>query len=266
MPLQPLSSYLPGLLPGLPSPARDSEAKSPPIRQQRRAAQWQADVHREAAYFRRFAQTPEEEEAIDAAVDEALAKGPDFTRYRRGSAYMEAPKLSVDRNAVARIKFKLQAIRRGTWKVKDKGKHAGPVKHSVIEVFDALAFFALRYGRVYPSLTGLAQAATRSRQTVVNALKVLELFGFVTVYRRSRKVRTALGFKTVQATNAYTIQEPGGWGALAYAAVMRTSSESKNQPAKESDYSFNRSKRRISAPPNPREDFWGGLRAAWEAS
>jgi hypothetical protein len=128
MPLEPLSSALPGfLLDPPPSPA-DSEAKGPPIRQQRRAAQWQADVHREAAYFRRFARTPEEEAAIDAAAEEALAKGPDFTRYRRGSAYMEAPRLSVDRNAVARIKFKLQAIRRGTWKVKDKGKHAGAVR------------------------------------------------------------------------------------------------------------------------------------------
>lgn len=266
MPLQPLSSVLPGLFPGLPPSPADSEAKTPPIRQQRRAAQWRADVHREAAYFRRFARTPEEEAAIDAAVDEALAKGPDFTRYRRDSAYMEAPRLSVDRNAVARIKFKLQAIRRGTWKVKDKGKHAGPVKHSVIEVFDALAFFALRYGRVYPSLTGLAQAATRSRQTVVNALKVLELFGFITVQRRVKKIRTALGFKTVQATNAYTIQEPGGWGALAYAAVMRTSSESKNQPAKESNFSSNRSKKRNLASPKPKEDFLGGLRATWGTS
>lgn len=266
MPLEPLSSALPGfLLDPPPSPA-DSEAKGPPIRQQRRAGQWRADVHREAAYFRRFAQTPEEEAAIDAAVEDALANGPDFARYRRDSAYMEAPKLSVDRNAIARIKFKLQAIRRGTWKVKDKGKHAGPIKHSVIEVFDALAFFALRYGRVFPSLTGLAQTATRSRQTVVNALKVLELFGFITVHRRIKKIRTALGFKTVQATNAYTIQEPGGWGALAYAAVMRGSSESKNQPAKKSDFSFNRSRGRILASPSPKEDFWGGLRAAWEAS
>lgn len=266
MPLEPLSSYLPGfLLDPPPSPA-DSEAKGPPIRQQRRAAQWRADVHKEAAYLRRFAKTPEEEAAIDAAVEEALAKGPDFARYRRDSSYGDAPKLSVDRNAIARIKFKLQAIRRGTWKVKDKGKHAGPVKHSVIEVFDALAFFALHYGRVYPSLTGLAKAATRSRQTVVNALKVLELFGFITVHRRIKKIRTALGFKTVQATNAYTIQEPTGWGALAYAAVVRASSESKNQPAKESDCSFNRSKRQFLPSPSPKEGFWDGLRAAWEAS
>jgi hypothetical protein len=74
MPLQPLSSALPGfLLDPPPSPA-DSEAKGPPIRQQHRAAHWRADVQKEAAYFRRFAKTPEEEAAIDAAVDEALAK------------------------------------------------------------------------------------------------------------------------------------------------------------------------------------------------
>ena len=35
-----------------------------------------------------------------------------------------------------------------------------------------------------------------------------------TVQRRIKKIRTALGFKTVQATNAYTIQVPGGWGHL----------------------------------------------------
>lgn len=266
MPLEPITSYLPGFLLDTPPAPADSEAKGPPIRQQRRAAQWRADVHREAAYLRRFARTAEEEAAIDAAADEALAKGPDFARYRRGSSYGEAPELSIDRNAIARIKFKLQAIRRGTWKVKEKGKHSGAIKHSVIEVFDALALFALRYKRVYPSLTGIAQAATRSRQTVVNALKVLEIFGFITVHRRIKKIRTALGFKTVQATNAYTIQEPTGWGALAYAAVTRTSSESKNQPAKESGFSFNIRRGQKSPSPSPKVGFWDGLRAAWEAS
>ena len=72
--------------------------------------------------------------------------------------------------------------------------------------------------------------------------------GLVTVIRRIKRVRRALGFKTVQATNAFNIHPPDlagkrrsdvprgrrvsgamlNLGALAAAMFVRSSSESKN--------------------------------------
>ena len=63
-------------------------------------------------------------------------------------------------------------------------------------------------GEVRPSLVGIARLACACKQTVVNCLKLLSLYGFVIVHRRIKRIRTALGFKVVQDTNAYTIQEP----------------------------------------------------------
>jgi hypothetical protein len=74
---------------------------------------------------------------------------------------------------------------------------------------------ALHYGEVRPSLDGIKRLACVCKLTVVNCLKLLEFYGFVLVHRRIKRIRTALGFKVVQDTNAYTIQEPKGLGALA---------------------------------------------------
>jgi hypothetical protein len=56
----------------------------------------------------------------------------------------------------------------------------------------------------------------------------------VTVHRRIKRIRTALGFKVVQDTNAYTIQEPKGLGALA-ASIFKRASESKKCSASSKD-------------------------------
>jgi hypothetical protein len=76
-------------------------------------------------------------------------------------------------------------------------------------------FLALGYGEVRPSLLGIARLACACKQTVVNCLKLLSLYGFVIVHRRIKRIRTVLGLKVVQDTNAYTIQEPLGLGAIA---------------------------------------------------
>jgi hypothetical protein len=79
---------------------------------------------------------------------------------------------------------------------------------------------------VRPSLVGIARLACACKQTVVNCLKLLSLYGFVIVHRRIKRIRTALGFKVVQDTNAYTIQEPQGLGAMAL-RMFRQASESR---------------------------------------
>ena len=74
--------------------------------------------------------------------------------------------------------------------------------------FLALMYLAEKYGRVYPSLVGLGHLALCCKDSVVDALAELEKLGFVTRIRRLKQVDTALGFKTVQATNAYLVHEP----------------------------------------------------------
>ena len=66
---------------------------------------------------------------------------------------------------------------------------------------------------------------------MVNCLKLLALYGFVIIHRRIKRVRTALGFKVVQDTNAYAIQEPQGLGAIALRMFRQASEFRKWSPS-----------------------------------
>jgi hypothetical protein len=67
-----------------------------------------------------------------------------------------------------------------------------------------------KYGRVFPSLEGLAYLAMCCKQSVVTAIADLEALGFVTRMRRIQPITTPLGFITRQITNAYRVHEPAG--------------------------------------------------------
>jgi hypothetical protein len=115
---------------------------------------------------------------------------------------MTPPRLGIDRNAYARILNALEAIERGTYRTsREKGKQGIP--RTVARVLKALLNLALQYGEVRPSLVGIARLACACKQTVVNCLKLLSFYGFVIVHRRIKRIRTPLGFKVVQDTNAY---------------------------------------------------------------
>jgi DNA-binding transcriptional MocR family regulator len=77
-----------------------------------------------------------------------------------------------------------------------------------LAVFNALMYYAGRYGQIFPSLRGLAYMAGCCADAVSTALNELEALGLITRHRRRKKVRTALGFKVVQDTNAYEVHEP----------------------------------------------------------
>ena len=107
----------------------------------------------------------------------ARPQGPDFINYRGKSAFLAAPRLGIDRNAYARILNALEAIERGTYRTsREKGKQGIP--RTVARVLKALLNLALQYGEVRPSLVGIARLACACKQTVVNCLKVLALYGF----------------------------------------------------------------------------------------
>jgi hypothetical protein len=67
-------------------------------------------------------------------------------------------------------------IERGTYRhCRDKGKQVIP--RTVARVLKCLLNLALHYGEVRPSLDGIKRLACVCKQTVVNCLKVLTLYG-----------------------------------------------------------------------------------------
>jgi len=268
MPAKPLFEIASPLFPDLPKASPDS-AESGGLRRARsrdRAAQWQSDLAKAYSYAAGRTRDPQEAAGLERAYEEALGEGADFTRYRRGSDFTPAPSISMDRNALARLRFKLHGIFRGSWAVKEKGKHCGVIQRTTLAVFDALVGLALKHGKVFPSLEGLAFLSKCSKNTVLAALKELQQFGFVTVHRRLKRVKTALGFKTVQDTNAYALHEPQGLGAMAARlfggfVARGAASESNNWAARKPD--FYKSERRGENSPlgrplePPLPDYWG---------
>jgi hypothetical protein len=247
----------------------DSGGRSRP-RARDRAAQWQAETARAYGYAASRIRDPQALAMLDKAFAEAMEAGPDFTRYRRGSDFASPPKISMDRNALVRLRFKLHAIFKGSWAVKEKGKHCGVIQRTTLAVFDALLGLALKHGQVFPSLVGLAVIAKVSKNTVIAALKELQEFGFVTVHRRLKRVKTALGFKTVQDTNAYSLSEPSGWGAMALkllggALFNGDASESNKWTARATNSHSTREHGANLPPKGPPDNPWGNLREAWEA-
>jgi hypothetical protein len=264
----PLSDVASSLFPELAKAAHDSKpsptGKVTSPRSRNRAGAWSQDMARAHAYLRCQARTEAEQEAADRLYEEALRQGPDFTRYHSKSDFRDAPKLNIDRNAYARIMHALEMIERGTYRhSRAKGKQGLP--RTAARVLKALLGLAMRFGRVYPSLVGLAQLACVCKQTVVDCLSLLELYGFVVRHRRIKRVRTPLGFKVVQDTNAYTVQDPRGLGALAL-AVFKGTSESK-KPTASSLHSLSiKSSARNLPPWGVSNGVYDTLYAEWEAS
>jgi hypothetical protein len=256
----------PALFPDL--PPSPGTAQTDGIRATRQAAHWRDGLAKSFAYAAGRARDSAEEARVWQAYEEELASGPDFTRYHGGSEFMDAPKITADRNELARIRFKLVAIANGSWATKEKGKHAGLVQHSTIRIFDALCHLAKKHGRVFPSLEGIAYLAKCGRNTVLSGLKQLEFFGFVTVFRRVKRIKTALGFRTVQDTNAYLIKEPNTWGekALAlFARIVGGSSESNKWEARVSNFMLQGRSGAISPSPRPSGGAWGDIYEKWQA-
>lgn len=233
-----------------------------------RDSQWRADMARAYAYTAGRARTDDEAQAAETAYAEALEAGPDFARYRRDSDFAPPPRLSMDRNALARLRFKLHALYKGSWATKEKGKHAGLIQRTTLAVFDALCALAARHGQVFPSLVGLAWLAKCSRNTVIAALKQLEFFGFITVHRRIKRIKTALGFRTVQDTNAYSLQEPNSWAQMAlsiFGLSSKPASESNKRGARNSNFFINNEKGQNSTLLRRITDPWQQLKDEWDA-
>jgi hypothetical protein len=136
------------------------------------------------------------------------------------------PLVTLDRNERVRLVFKFRALCRKSWVAKETGRHRGVVTRTAESVLFALLYLAEKYGRVFPSLEGLAHLAMCCKQSVVTAIADLERLGFVTRIRRIRQITTPLGFTTRQITNAYRVHEPASGLGLLATLVFATESNS----------------------------------------
>lgn len=179
-----------------------------------READWRRQLARAFVYA--TGQSPEQADALLAEYERREREGPDFMRQRRGSVIADAPLVTLDRNERIRLVGRFRALTRRSWVAKDTGRHRGIVSRTAESVFGALMYLTEKYGRVFPSLEGLAHLAMCCKQSVVTALDDLERLGFVTRIRRIRRIMTPLGFTTRQITNAYRVHEPAsGIGRIA---------------------------------------------------
>lgn len=243
------------------------EAPPSPVKSARsrhRAAAWESDLARTATYLMGQCRSEDERAFVERLYEKAADEGPDFIHYRSKSAFMNAPRLGIDRNAYARILKALEMIERGIYRqCRDKGKQGIP--RTAARVLKTLLGLALQYGEVRPSLEGIGRLACVCKQTVVNCLKVLQLYGFVVVHRRIKRIRTALGLKVVQDTNAYTIQEPQGLGAFA-ARMFSQRSESKRSPPSSKDSHSERARRQNPPSRDVPDGVFDTIHAQWEAA
>src|SRR5262249_3811187 len=134
----------------------------------------------------RPSQSPEQAKELLTEYELREREGPDFMRQRPGSVIAEARLVTLDRNERIRLMGKFRALSRRSWVAKDTGKHRGVITRTAESVFGALMYLTEKYGRVFPSLEGLAHLAMCCKQSVVTAIAELERLGFVTAIPRIR--------------------------------------------------------------------------------
>lgn len=125
-----------------------------------------------------------EKTSVDVA-DSAAAAAPNY----RSEFYALIARVTANFSELARVRSenerirlmgKFRALSRRSWVAKDTGKHRGVVTRTAESVFGALLYLTEKYGRVFPSLEGLAHLAMCCKQSVVTAVADLEALGFIT--------------------------------------------------------------------------------------
>jgi hypothetical protein len=124
--------------------------------------------------------------------------------------------IPLDRNAKVRILTYARAW--GTLH-KRPGQHRGPITRAFLEVLETLlwGFHNSRDGRCFPSYEAIAGKAECCRDTVYEALKVLELAGVLTWTHRIARIQVrerdlfgkwASRWRVIRTSNAYVFHDP----------------------------------------------------------
>jgi hypothetical protein len=209
-----------------------------PIRSTRKAAQWGAAIHRAYGYVAGRLRDPAQRAALDSYYEKTLEEGPDFLKVRRTAEFVPVPCIKFNDATAKEIMRQAREIERETYACRAKGKHGGGLGRMAIQLLEWFCFVLWPRARngMYPSLAHIAAGARMSKESVVEAMKTLKLFGFLTVDPRRKRIETPLGVKVVQDTNCYGLNLAKGLGALALSVFRKKKepSESTKPTAKES--------------------------------
>ena len=137
-------------------------------------------------------------------------------RRRREKVFGPGRAVPLDRNAKARILAYAKA-----WGARHRqpGQHRGPITRAFLEVLEALlwGFHNARTGCCFPSYEAIAAKAECNRDTVYEALKVLEWAGVLTWQNRIARIqvrerdlfgRWASRWRVIRTSNAYVFRDP----------------------------------------------------------
>jgi hypothetical protein len=137
-------------------------------------------------------------------------------RRRREKVFGPGRAVPLDRNAKARIAAYARA-----WSARNRQprQHRGPITRAFLEVLEALlwAFHNSRDGRCFPSYESIAAKAGCNRDTVYEALKVLEAAGVLTWQNRITRIlvrerdlfgQWASRWRVIRTSNAYVFSDP----------------------------------------------------------
>jgi Helix-turn-helix domain len=135
---------------------------------------------------------------------------------RREKVFGPGRAVPLDRNAKVRIAAYARA-----WSARNRQprQHRGPITRAFLEVLEALlwGFHNARSGRCFPSYEAIAAKAECSRDTVYEALKVLEWAGVLTWQHRIARIqvrerdlfgRWASRWRVIRTSNAYVFDDP----------------------------------------------------------
>jgi len=146
----------------------------------------------------------------------AIAALPAGVRRRREKVFGQGRCEPLDRNAKARI---LVYARAWSARHKQPGQHRGPLTRATLEVLQALlwGFHNSRDGRCFPSYETIAARAQCCRDTVYEAIKVLEGAEILTWVNRLIRVqfreldlfgKITLRSRLIRTSNAYVFRDP----------------------------------------------------------
>ena len=220
------------------APDRFPVAAPSPIRSTRKAAQWTGAICRAYGYASDRIRDPGQRAELDALYEKTLAAGPDFAKVRRNADFSPAPIVVYSKEAAAEIMRQARQIERESFATRAKGEHGGALGRMALQLLEWLCYVLWPkacFGMV-PSLAHIATSSRMSRATVVEAMKPLEAFGFLTIQRRRQRVPTPLGVKVVQATSAYTLGLAKGLGVLALAAFGKKPQTAANRGEQRSEF------------------------------
>jgi hypothetical protein len=190
--------------------------KTPSIcsaRSRNRAAAWSYDLEKWRQYHLAMATTDARRADVEAEYERHRAAGPDFTGYHARSTYDPPPLCRITREDRVKILAAFDAIRNRLYE--GRAPRGQAVSKNYKEVLSILLSFAVKFGKVFPSLDTLARMAKVCRKTVLAALAWLRLWKFIDrQLRRLQRVATGMGLRARQASNAYSLAFPGRLDAL----------------------------------------------------